>query len=151
MITNPIYIGKLRYQGKVYDAEHDGIISLELWQKAQETLKANKRIAPQRTTNSVKPFVGLVYCGNCNAPIFLSKAVKKNGREYVYYVCQKDDRRANATCPVHRVPAEHLEQERILKSLTAIKCWIALLLYRVYCVGQAGKFKWNVKMFRNSL
>ena len=34
MITNPIYIGKLRYQGKVYDAEHDGIISPELWQKA---------------------------------------------------------------------------------------------------------------------
>ena len=152
MITNPIYIGKLRYQGKVYDAEHEGIISPELWQKALETLKANKRIAPQRTTNSVKPFAGLVYCGNCNAPIFLSKAVKKNGREYVYYVCQKDDRRANATCPVHRVPAEHLEKERILKSLTAIKCWIALLLYRVYCVGQAvnWKSKWKVKMFRNS-
>ena len=33
MITNPIYIGKLRYQGKVYDAEHEGIISPELWQK----------------------------------------------------------------------------------------------------------------------
>ena len=43
--------------------------------------------------------------------------------------------------------------ERILKSLTAIKCWSALLLYRVYCVGQAvsWKFKWKVKMFRNSL
>ena len=39
------------------------------------------------------PFAGLVYCGNCNAPMFLSKAVKKNGREYLYYVCQKDDRR----------------------------------------------------------
>ena len=101
MITNPIYIGKLRYQGKVYDAEHEGIIFPELWQKAQETLKANKRSTPQRTTNSVKPFSGLVYCGNCNAPMFLSKAVKKNGREYVYYVCQKDDRRANATCPEH--------------------------------------------------
>jgi site-specific DNA recombinase len=110
MITNPIYIGKLRYQGKVYDAEHEGIISPELWQKAQETLKANKRSAPQRMSNSIKPFAGLVYCGNCNAPMFLSKAVKKNGREYVYYVCQKDDRRANATCPVHRVPAEHLEK-----------------------------------------
>ena len=56
------------------------------------------------------PFAGLVYCGNCNAPMFLSKAVKKNGREYLYYVCQKDDRRANALCPVHRVPAEHLEK-----------------------------------------
>ena len=42
--------------------------------------------------------------------MFLSKAVKKNGREYVYYVCQKDDHRANATCPVHRVPVEHLEK-----------------------------------------
>ena len=47
MITNPIYIGKLRYQGKVYDAEHEEIISPELWQKVQETLKANKRSTPQ--------------------------------------------------------------------------------------------------------
>ena len=110
MLINPIYIGKLRYQGKVYDAEHEGIISPELWQKVQAALKANKRGTPQRTSNSIKPFAGLVYCGNCNAPMFLSKAVKKNGREYVYYVCQKDDRRANAACPVHRVPAEHLEK-----------------------------------------
>ena len=43
MLINPIYIGKLRYQGKIYDAEHKGIISPELWQKAQAALKANKR------------------------------------------------------------------------------------------------------------
>lgn len=110
MITNPIYIGKFRYQGKIYDAEHEGIIPPELWQKAQAALKANKRCTQQRSTNSIEPFAGLVYCGNCNAPMFLSKAIKKNGREYLYYVCQKDDRRANATCPVHRVPAEHLEK-----------------------------------------
>ena len=104
MLINPIYIGKLRYQGKIYDAEHEGIISPELWQKAQAALKANKRSTPQRTSNSIKPFAGLVYCGNCNAPMFTSKAVKN-----VYYVCQKDERRANAKCSVHRVPAEHLE------------------------------------------
>ena len=26
-------------------------------------------------SNSIKPFAGLVYCGNCNAPMFTSKAV----------------------------------------------------------------------------
>ena len=52
MLINPIYIGKLRYQGKIYDAEHEGIISPELWQKAQAALKANKRGTPQRACKS---------------------------------------------------------------------------------------------------
>jgi hypothetical protein len=55
--------------------------------------------------------------------------------------------------PDHPMPAKLRLPERILNLLTAIKCWSALLLYRVYCVGQAvnWKFKWKVKMFRNSL
>ena len=56
--------------------------------------------------------------------ISFNKMIKyfhKNGREYVYYVCQKDDRRANAACPVHRVPAEHLE--KVLGCSVHRRCW----------------------------
>ena len=71
MLINPIYIGKLRYQGKIYDAEHEGIISPELWQKAQAELKANKRSTPQRTSIcSNKSYAGAVVrkaAERCNA------------------------------------------------------------------------------------
>ena len=110
MLTNPIYIGKIRYQGKIYDGGHEGIISPKLYQQAQEVFNANKKGTRLRSGSSIKPFGGLIYCGNCHAPMFFAKAVKKSGREYGYYVCLKDERRANAECPVHRVPAEHLER-----------------------------------------
>lgn len=110
MLTNPIYIGKFRYYGKVYEAEHQGIIPLELWKQAQTIMEANRNGALQRSCGSIKPFAGLVYCGHCHASMFPSHTVKRNGREYGYYVCQKDDRRANAECPVHRIPADGLEK-----------------------------------------
>ena len=104
MLINPIYIGKLRYQGKIYDAEHEGIISPELWQKAQAALKANKRGTPQRTSNSIKPFAGLVYCGNCNAPMFTSKAVKKTAENMFTMSARKmnAEQMPNVLCIVSR-------------------------------------------------
>jgi len=41
MLTNATYAGKVRYQGDVYDGEHDAIIDEELWKKVQAKLKTN--------------------------------------------------------------------------------------------------------------
>ena len=58
----------------------------------------------------MKPFAGLIYCGYCNAPMFLATVTKPNGRRYRYYICHMDEKRAHRECPLHRVPAETLEQ-----------------------------------------
>ena len=58
----------------------------------------------------MKPFAGLIYCGYCNAPMFLATVTKPNGRRYRYYICRVDEKRAHRECPLHRVPAETLEQ-----------------------------------------
>lgn len=43
MLHNPIYIGKIRHKGKVYDGEHEAIIEPELFEKAQAIFKRNRR------------------------------------------------------------------------------------------------------------
>ena len=116
ILQNPIYIGKLRYHGKVYDGEHEGIVPVKLWERVQATFKANSESCHQRSGRDLKPFAGIIYCGHCNAPMFIATATKPNGRRYEYYVCHVDEKRAHRQCPLHRVPAEALEkllQDRI--------------------------------------
>ena len=45
LLSNPVYIGKIRHKDETYEGEHDSIIALELWEKTQSRLKDN---APQR-------------------------------------------------------------------------------------------------------
>ncbi len=40
LLTNPVYIGQVRHKGKIYDGQHEAILSLELWQKVQDHLTA---------------------------------------------------------------------------------------------------------------
>lgn len=43
MLHNPIYIGKIRHKGKIYDGEHEAIIEPELFERAQAVFKRNRR------------------------------------------------------------------------------------------------------------
>lgn len=42
ILKNPIYTGKIRHKGKVYDGIHKAIISAEMWGKVQEAFKHRK-------------------------------------------------------------------------------------------------------------
>ena len=115
ILQNPIYIGKLRYRGAVYEGEQEGIIPPDLWEKVQTSFRAGKD-GHKQSGQTLKPFAGIIYCGHCNAPMFIATATKPNGRRYEYYVCHVDEKRAHRQCPLHRVPAEALEkllQDRI--------------------------------------
>ncbi|WP_109354560.1 recombinase family protein [Sphingorhabdus sp. EL138] len=43
MLHNPIYIGKIRHKGKIYNGEHEAIIEEELFERAQAVFKRNRR------------------------------------------------------------------------------------------------------------
>ncbi len=43
LLTNPIYIGKIRHKGKIYEGQHEVIISMELWKHVQTKLIAASR------------------------------------------------------------------------------------------------------------
>ncbi len=40
LLTNPIYIGKIKHKDKIYDGQHDAIIGMELWEHVQNKLQA---------------------------------------------------------------------------------------------------------------
>ena len=157
ILQNPIYIGKLRYHGKVYDGEHEGIIPVKLWEQVQSTFKANSESCRQRSSRDLKPFAGLIYCGHCNAPMFAATVTKPNGRRYRYYICHVDEKRAHRECPLHRVPAETLEQlllkqiAKLLKTPTMLAKICGGELRSALDTRQAGEALENIATLWNEM
>jgi site-specific DNA recombinase len=87
LLSNPIYIGKVRHKDKIYDGQHKAIISETLWSDVQDLLKSNAsnhRVKKQsRNVNLLK---GLLFDehGVPYSPGYTSKGKK----QYRYYISQ---------------------------------------------------------------
>ncbi|MGL9718718.1 MAG: recombinase zinc beta ribbon domain-containing protein, partial [Wolbachia sp.] len=83
IITNPIYIGKVRHYEKLYEGKHEAIIEEEKWQKAQELIKDQ----PYRGRKYEEALLkGIIKCRCCKVNMTLTYSKKENKR-YRYYVC----------------------------------------------------------------
>jgi DNA invertase Pin-like site-specific DNA recombinase len=88
ILNNPVYIGKVRWTPSektrrnfnnpnsiIALGEHEPIITLDLWEKAQKCIKDNKDLYAKRqktTANIVSWLNGLVKCGNCGKSLVIS-------------------------------------------------------------------------------
>jgi DNA invertase Pin-like site-specific DNA recombinase len=105
LLSNPLYVGKVRHKGNIYPGQHEEIVPEELWQEVQRKLTQGAvREGVGRKTES-SPLLGKLVDehGRTLTP---SHAVKK-GRRYRYYVSAPND-----TDPVDqwRLPAPEIER-----------------------------------------
>lgn len=87
LLKNPLYIGQVAHQGKLYEGQHAAILEKQLWDRAQNLLTENRQNNQSR--NSVKDpslFAGLIYDDNDNP--MSSSHTRKGNRRYHYYVSQ---------------------------------------------------------------
>jgi site-specific DNA recombinase len=84
LLTNVVYVGKLRYRDEVHHGEHEAIVDEEVWQRVQALLRAKRAIA--RAGRSDRPLKGLLRCAACERSMCPSIAAKA-GRRYHYYTC----------------------------------------------------------------
>jgi site-specific DNA recombinase len=116
ILGNYIYVGKVFHKGKVFQGEHQAIISEQLWEKVQAMLKTN-RVSTGKSS-SFTPLKGLIRCGYCGGSMTPTYTVKNNKR-YTYFQCLKDSKRGESCCPLKRVPAGDIEKT-ILQQLAGI-------------------------------
>jgi site-specific DNA recombinase len=45
LLTNAVYLGKMPFQGEVYDAEHDAIVDQDVWDRVQTMIGEERRPA----------------------------------------------------------------------------------------------------------
>ncbi len=119
IITNPIYMGKIRHYEKQYKGKHEAIIEEEKWQKAQELIKNQ----PYRKAKYEEALLrGIIKCKSCEVNMTLTYSKKENKR-YRYYVCNNHLRGKNCESVNRTVVAGEVEKEVIKKAEQLYENW----------------------------
>lgn len=140
ILTNPTYLGKIRYNVRrdwnekrrnninpnpiIADGKHEPIIEQELWDRVQMIL-ANKSGKPSRIYDGEYPLTGILRCPVCGAGMVISRTTNrlKDGTKKVltYYACGNWKNKGIAVCHSNSVRVEKANQyvyEQIEKLLS---------------------------------
>ncbi len=110
MLTNVVYIGKVRYREELHAGEHEAIIDESLWQQVQARLKGNGRGGGMSIRNKSGALLkGLLRCAPCGCAMTYTYSSKGN-KHYRYYVCLGAQKRGYDTCPSKSLPAAEIER-----------------------------------------
>ncbi|WJY27416.1 recombinase family protein [Sporosarcina trichiuri] len=86
ILQNPVYLGKIRYNGEIYEGRHSALIDTSQFDAAEDLLR--KRPATPDAFAKRFLLTGLVYCGHCGARLHGRSGGKlKNGDSMRYYTC----------------------------------------------------------------
>ncbi|MBA8757904.1 recombinase family protein [Wolbachia pipientis] len=119
IITNPIYMGKIRHYEKEYEGKHEAIIEEEKWQKAQELIKNQ----PYRKAKYEEALLkGIIKCKSCDVNVTLTYSKKENKR-YRYYICNNHLRGKGCESINRTVVAGEVEKEVMKKAEQLYEKW----------------------------
>ncbi len=108
LLTNAIYTGHVKFEGKLHDGEHERIVDDETFNRVQEQMSRNGRRGERKARNKGGALLkGLVRCG-CGAAMTHTYVQKKQTR-YRYYVCIMAHQRGWNKCETKSVSAPELE------------------------------------------
>ncbi len=106
ILRNPVYIGKVHWNGKYFNGIHEPIISKELFDEAQGLTKERPKKKALHKNYYLSRLIKCQVCGSSMTNTFTNK--KK--RRYYYYKCIKVVKEGKAACSLKEVNAEKLEE-----------------------------------------
>jgi DNA invertase Pin-like site-specific DNA recombinase/ribosomal protein L34E len=109
LLRNPLYAGLMRQGDDLHEAEHEGIIPREVFERVQRML--NDRSAgrpPRRSRKSEYLLAGILRCGSCGGAMTSSLSRGGNGRMYRYYRCSRSAK-TGERCPGGHLSAAAIE------------------------------------------
>lgn len=88
VLSNTVYIGQYKYDGKVIPGLSERIISDELFERVQQRLKSNARAPGKRKAKIPYLLTGKIWCGHCGAAMAGDAGTSHTGDIHHYYACQ---------------------------------------------------------------
>lgn len=123
LLENPIYIGKLKLNGNLYEGNHQPIISDELWGRVQDTFKCRDKITKLGVRLTAAPLLkGIFRCGCCDCAMTPIYSSNKGGKRYGYYVCSKKQRGITESCMIGYVSSAEIENIVKDRLFEILKC-----------------------------
>lgn len=110
LLTNPLYVGKLKHKANVYEGEHEAIVASAVFQRVQKQLQQNARSGGAEHRNRHGALLRrLLYCKACGHTM-VHTFTGRNGKRYRYYTCTHAIKSGRAACPTRSLPAGEIEQ-----------------------------------------
>ena len=109
ILSNPLYIGKVRHRGNVYEGSHQAIVDVATFERARDCLR--KGAPPRRSptnTSGAHLLQGRVF--DRNGEVLRSTHAKTRGVRYRYYVSKDALERPGGDGDIWRLPAIQLER-----------------------------------------
>lgn len=107
ILRNPFYTGHIVFEGRWYPANHEPMITVEEFNRAQKLLRG-MRVHPRRYRFK---YSGLMQCGNCGASVVGDEKINRYGSRYVYYHCTHGKPRI--PCREKAIEEQELERQII--------------------------------------
>lgn len=98
ILNNPIYIGKVRHHNKIYEGQHEAIISEELWERSRQVLQENG--APRVKRNARHGSLLANKCFNPSGEMYGQTYTLRKNIHYRYYILRSSS---------HRIKGQELE------------------------------------------
>jgi site-specific DNA recombinase len=110
LLTNPAYVGNIRFKDEVFAGEHQGIVDPDVFERVQAILARNRIAGGAEVRNKYGALLrGLLFCGPCGRSMGHTYSQKGN-RRHRYYVCHQAQQHGRATCRSKSVPAATIEK-----------------------------------------
>jgi site-specific DNA recombinase len=110
VLTNVVYLGKVKHRKDAFPGEHQAIVDVAVWRKVEDLLRerGKARMSGPRQP-SLALLQGLLFCKSCRSAMTPMHSTKR-GRRYPYYACVRTMNRGRQNCPGGWVPAQGIEQ-----------------------------------------
>lgn len=118
MLKNPFYTGVIKWNESIFEGKHEGIISNEIFDKAQKILEKRNIQSNGKRFSIESDFVltGLIFCGRCGKGL-VGRSAHRNGHRHRYYSCA--NRSYHKGCDLPFIRADIVE-ELAMKELNVI-------------------------------
>jgi len=104
------YMGKVEYNGQVYDGEHEALIDEETFKKTQALLDQNHRERKVlKNTDCTGLLSHLLHCKACDAYMVHTYTIKHGTHKYRYYTCTNAQKYGHGSCPTRSVNSKAIE------------------------------------------
>jgi site-specific DNA recombinase len=109
LLTNVVYMGKVRYKDEVHQGEQPALVDDDTWKKVQGLLSEHGP-GGGATRPGTRGFLlrGLLRCAPCDCSMVPAHTSRSN-RRYRYYTCVKAQKRGWDQCPSKSIPAGQME------------------------------------------
>jgi site-specific DNA recombinase len=91
ILSRPIYAGYIdnpKWGISLRKAQHEGLVSLETFEKIQDNRKSQSKAPARKDINEDFPLRGAVVCADCGNPYTACWSTSSTGVKHPYYLCQ---------------------------------------------------------------